>query len=42
LEVETYTWNILPKPLKINLNESICKELEWVINKMNVSIEANE
>lgn len=35
LEVETYTWEVLPKQLKIPIAESISNELEWVI-KTNV------
>jgi hypothetical protein len=30
LEVETYTWGVLPKELQLPLNESIIRELEWV------------
>ncbi|MBC31399.1 MAG: xylose isomerase [Muricauda sp.] len=30
LEVETYTWEVLPENLKKELSESICRELEWV------------
>lgn len=35
LEVETYTWEVLPEQLKIPIAESISNELEWVI-KTNV------
>lgn len=35
LEVETYTWDVLPEELKKDLPESIRRELEWVINHMN-------
>jgi hypothetical protein len=31
LEVETYTWEVLPKGLKIPIGQSIIKELDWVI-----------
>ena len=31
LEVETYTWEILPQGLKIPIAESIIKELDWVL-----------
>lgn len=31
LEVETYTWEVLPDDLKLPLNESITRELEWVL-----------
>lgn len=30
LEVETYTWGILPDTLKLKLNPSIIRELNWV------------
>ena len=30
LEVETYTWEVLPQDLKRPLGESIARELEWV------------
>lgn len=33
LEIETYTWEILPKELKFNLIESIVKEYEWIIKQ---------
>ncbi|MBA4058478.1 MAG: xylose isomerase, partial [Marivirga sp.] len=32
LEVETYTWEVLPEPLKVPLAESIIREVEWVVN----------
>ncbi|TPE44433.1 metabolite traffic protein EboE [Pontibacter mangrovi] len=35
LEVETYTWDVLPKELKKDLSESIRRELEWV--QQNIS-----
>lgn len=34
-EVETYTWNILPADFQLPINESISRELEWVLNKMS-------
>lgn len=33
LEIETYTWEILPKELKFNLIESIVREYEWIIKQ---------
>ncbi|MCC7008143.1 MAG: metabolite traffic protein EboE [Acidobacteria bacterium] len=30
LEIETYTWEVLPAPLKIDLLESIAREYDWV------------
>jgi len=32
LEVETYTWEVLPAALKAPLNDSIVRELQWVKN----------
>ncbi|HLR37722.1 MAG TPA: hypothetical protein VK084_06740, partial [Chitinophagaceae bacterium] len=32
LEVETYTWDVLPQDLKQSLSDSIIRELKWVIN----------
>ncbi|MBI5214120.1 MAG: metabolite traffic protein EboE [Ignavibacteriae bacterium] len=29
-EVETYTWDVLPKSQRINLRDSIVRELQWV------------
>lgn len=34
LEVETYTWGVLPDALKIPLTQSIIRELEWVKHKL--------
>lgn len=34
LEVETYTWGVLPDSLKIPLTQSIIRELEWVKYKL--------
>ena len=31
LEIETYTWGVLPEGLKIDLLESIAREYEWVL-----------
>ena len=30
LEIETYTWDVLPKNLKTELSNSIVRELEWL------------
>ncbi len=32
LEIETYTWEVLPEELKLPIGESIIRELEWVVN----------
>ena len=34
LEVETYTWGVLPESLKIPIGDSIIRELEWVKTKL--------
>ena len=31
LEIETYTWDVLPERLKIDLLESIAREYDWVL-----------
>jgi hypothetical protein len=33
LEIETYTWDVLPGDLKIDLLESIHREYEWVLEQ---------
>ncbi len=32
LEVETYTWTVLPADMQLPVNESIARELQWVKN----------
>jgi hypothetical protein len=34
LEIETYTWDVLPPGLKMDLGESIAREYEWVLQTM--------
>ncbi|MGV3763604.1 metabolite traffic protein EboE [Parapedobacter sp.] len=34
LEVETYTWGVLPKRLQLPIAESISRELHWVVNQL--------
>ncbi|BAY71381.1 metabolite traffic protein EboE [Anabaena sp. FACHB-709] len=34
LEIETYTWEVLPDEMKLNLPASIQREYEWVMNKL--------
>ncbi len=31
LEVETYTWEVLPKDIQMNIGDSITRELQWVV-----------
>ncbi len=35
LEVETYTWGVLPEDLQTDIASSIIRELEWVKNQLN-------
>jgi hypothetical protein len=35
LEIETYTWEVLPPPLKDNLLNSIQREYEWALEAFN-------
>lgn len=35
LEVETYTWEVLPEALKVPLSESIIREMTWVTGFLN-------
>ena len=34
LEIETYTWEVLPPGLKTDLGESIAREYEWVLREL--------
>ncbi|HLG61257.1 MAG TPA: metabolite traffic protein EboE [Ktedonosporobacter sp.] len=34
LEIETYTWNVLPDELKIDVASMIAREYEWVLGKL--------
>lgn len=35
LEVETYTWSILPEHLQTNITNSIVRELNWVLKQLS-------
>ena len=35
LEVETYTWSVLPEDYQIDLSSSIERELQWVISQLS-------
>jgi hypothetical protein len=37
LEIETYTWDVLPAGLKLDLLESIAREYDWVLGVWNES-----
>jgi hypothetical protein len=34
LEVETYTWEVLPETLKVDIAQSIIRELNWLKNRL--------
>jgi hypothetical protein len=36
LEIETYTWSVLPDEVKMDLTESIVNEFKWVLDSMKV------
>jgi hypothetical protein len=40
LEIETYTWDVLPGDLKLDLLESIGREYEWVLGQFQHASEA--
>jgi sugar phosphate isomerase/epimerase len=40
LEIETYTWDVLPPQLKSDLTESIAREYEWVLNALATPLPA--
>ena len=36
LEIETYTWDVLPPDLKTDVSESIAREYEWVLGVLGM------
>ena len=38
LEIETYTWDVLPPDLKLDLSESIAREYEWVLSILGAGV----
>jgi hypothetical protein len=36
LEIETYTWDVLPAGLKLDLLESIAREYQWVLGQIGI------
>ena len=34
LEIETYTWGVLPEELQIEINASIAREIRWVLEQL--------
>ncbi|GAC1525185.1 MAG: metabolite traffic protein EboE [Sediminibacterium sp.] len=37
LEIETYTWEVLPNEMRLPLSESIIREMQWVISLLKQS-----
>jgi hypothetical protein len=37
LEIETYTWDVLPPGLKIDLTDSIAREYDWVLGVLHLN-----
>ena len=37
LEIETYTWDVLPDALKLPMTDSIIREMQWVISLLSKS-----
>ena len=35
LEIETYTWEVLPDQMRLPITESIIREMEWVVRLLN-------
>ena len=35
LEVETYTWEVLPAAMRLPIDQSVSRELQWVIDLLN-------
>lgn len=36
MEVETYTWDVLPADLKLPMDRSVSRELEWVLQQLEL------
>ena len=36
LEIETYTWDVLPDAMKLPMTESIIREMEWTIRLLSL------
>lgn len=36
MEVETYTWDVLPADLKLPMDRSVSRELQWVLQQLDV------
>lgn len=42
LEIETYTWEVLPPDMKLDLLSSLKREYEWVLNQLEATKEQAE
>ncbi len=40
LEIETYTWDVLPLDLQVSVDESIVREFDWVMEKLRIETPA--
>ena len=38
LEIETYTWDVLPPDLKLQVTDSIAREYEWVLSTLSAGV----
>ncbi len=38
LEIETYTWEVLPQGLKQEISASIAREIKWVLQQLELSV----
>lgn len=38
LEVETYTWDVLPAELKLPMDKSVSRELRWVLQQLELPV----
>ena len=34
LELETYTWGVLPEAMQLPINESVAREMAWVMEQV--------
>ena len=42
LEIETYTWDVLPAALKIDVTDSITREYRWVLETLGLVVDRHE
>jgi hypothetical protein len=41
LEIETYTWDVLPEPIKLDLLASLQREYEWVLAEIGAGVQGS-